>query len=47
MKSNVVRVGTLGTESEVRVNRFEGHLAQHAFRPKVNGWTKGTEWELA
>jgi len=34
-------------ESEVRVNRFEGHRAQHAFRPKVNGWTEGTEWELA
>jgi hypothetical protein len=46
-EADVVRVGNLGIESEVRVNRFEGHRAQHAFRPKVNGWTEGTKRELA
>jgi hypothetical protein len=35
------------SESEVQVNRFEGHLAQRVFRPKVNGWSEGMEWELA
>ena len=28
------------SESEVAVNRFEGHGARRAFRPKVNGWSE-------
>jgi hypothetical protein len=37
----------VGTKSEVRVKRLEGHHGTGNFRPKVNGGTKGTEWELA
>ena len=40
------KVGCSSYESEVAVNRFEGHGARHAFRPKVNGWSEGTEWDL-
>jgi hypothetical protein len=37
----------LGPKSEVAVKRFEGHHGTGTFRPKVKGWTEGTEWEFA